>query len=321
MIGAGAAVGGAWAAGAVCALTETGAFDPAGPELVVGTSAGSVVAALLAAGMPPRELAGLFSDDRESGTPPVRPELSARVRATLRDVPRPVPIPGNLRLAARTLGRPGHRALRTAAAALAPRGRGDLAPVGELVGAVQGDRTWPARPRTWLVAMDFDSGRRVAFGAPGEPPTSPAEAVMASCSVPGLFAPRFIAGRRYVDGGAVSVTNADVLAGEALDEVVVVAPLVTPGPLPRRSAAARIEHRVRLHIAQRLSWEVWRLLAAGMSVRVLTPTAEDVAAMGVDRMDAGRHRRVFETAVRTTTAQLAAEAPPAAAHAEIDGVA
>ncbi|MGY1702166.1 patatin-like phospholipase family protein [Geodermatophilus sp. SYSU D00766] len=323
VIGAGGAVGGAWAAGALCALEATGTFPVTEADVVVGTSAGSLVAVLVAAGVPTSEMLGLFPDDGSplDGTAPVPPEVSGRVRATLGDIPRPVPLPGNLRLAARTLGQPGRRPVRTAAAALAPRGRGDLAPVGELVGGFWGDRGWPVRPRTWLVAMDFDSGQRVAFGAPGEPVTTPAEAVMASCSVPGRFPPRPIGGRRYVDGGAVSVTNADLLAGEGLDEVLVVAPMAPPASAPRSSTTARLGHWRRPLLSQRLRWEVWRLIEAGTSVRVLAPTPEDLAAMGTDWMDAGRHRRVFRTAVRTTTAQLLPGAAASVRCGDVDGVA
>jgi len=169
--------------------------------------------------------------------------------------------------------------------------------------------------------MDFDSGRRVAFGAPGEPVTSPSEAVMASCSVPGRFPPRPIGGRRYVDGGAVSVTNADLLAEEGLDEVVVVAPMATAVPDTRSSAAARLAQWRRPLLSQRLRSEVWRLTEAGTSVRVLTPTAGDLAVMGTDWMDAARHRRVFRTAVQSATAQLASGEPVAARCGDVDGVA
>lgn len=323
VIGAGATVGGAWAAGVLCALAETEGYEATASEVVVGTSAGSVVAALVAAGVPPREMADLFSDgDASVGTPVTIPvEVSDRVRRTLSEIPWPVPVPGNLRLAARTLGQPGRRSMRTAVAALAPRGRGSLAPVGEMIGEVWGNRAWPDRPRTWLAAMDYDSGRRVAFGAAGEPVTSPAEAVMASCSVPGLFPPRVIGDHRYVDGGAVSVTNADLLLGERLDEVVVLAPMVPADPVPGRSATARLEHRMRQHLAQRLQWEVWRLAVVGTSVRVFVPTVEDAVAMGSNWMDARRYRRVFETAVRTTTLRLAPSEPPSSRPGDVDGVA
>jgi NTE family protein len=229
------------------------------------------------------------------------------VHRVLSHVPRPVLLPGNLRLAARALAQPSRTSVRTAAAALSPRGRGDLSPVGALVAEACGDPGWPISPRTWLVALDFDSGRRVAFGAAGEPVASVAQAVMASCSVPGLFSPVTIGGRRYVDGAVASVTNADLLVGEELDEVVVVAPMAMRDEDPRRSAAARLDRRMRLRMSQRCRWEAARLAAAGTSVRVFAPTGEDLAAMGTNLFDAARRGTVLETAVRTTTSLLLAE--------------
>jgi NTE family protein len=319
VIGAGAAVGGAWALGVLCAWAETEEADVTAFEVVVGTSAGSVLAALLGSGMPPRAVADMLSCGAGRGIPAeaVSPvDVPGRVLRALTDIPRPIPFPGNLRLAARTLGQPGRHTVRAAAAALAPRGRGSLAPVGELIDEVCGHEGWTVRPRTWMVAMDFDSGRRVVFGAAGQPVTSPSEAVMASCSVPGVFPPRQIGHRRYVDGGAVSVTNADVLAEEGLDEVLVLAPMATAAPDPRRSPAARLDRRLRQHLDQRVQWEVARLTAAGTTVRVLAPTAEDLAVMGADLMDARRRRSVFETAVRTGTTRFLQAAP-----VPIDGVA
>jgi NTE family protein len=288
VIGAGAAVGGAWAMGVLCALAETEGFDASASEVIVGTSAGSVLAALISCRVPPRlavqtltgsaagpvraeavvaadasdhvhrALAHIPRPVPLPGNPrlavqtltgsaagPVRAEAvvaadaSDHVHRALAHIPRPVPLPGNPRLAARTLALPGRRSVRTAAAALAPRGRGDLAPVGELIEEFCGDQGWPARPRTWLVAMDFDSGRRVVFGAAGQPEASMAQAVMASCSAPGLFPPRLIGDRRYIDGGAVSVTNADLLTSEDLDEVVVLAPMAMHESPTARSAAPR----------------------------------------------------------------------------------
>src|SRR3712207_9032750 len=113
----------------------------------------------------------------------------------------------------------------------------------------------------------------------------------------------------FRSGGAVSVTNADLLAEEGLDEVVVVAPMITPVPGTRRSAAARLGQRLRPQMSQRLRWEVWRLAAAGASGRALTPTAEDLAVMGRDWMDAGHHPPVFPTGMRATRAPLALGGP------------
>jgi NTE family protein len=304
-------VGGSWALGVLRALTDSGVCDPAASDVIVGTSAGSVIAALIGCRVAPgvmiQSLTGVVSAQEADDVVPV--DMPDHVHRMLTNIPRPVPLPGNLRLAARALAQPRPRSVRTAAAALAPRGRGDLTPVGTLISELSGDPGWPEHPRTWMVALDFDSGRRVAFGAPGEPVVSIAQAVTASCSVPGLFPPQTIDGRRYIDGAALSVTNADLLAAEHLDEVVVVAPMAMQDGDPRRSAAARLDHRVRQHLTQRLRAEVAGLASAGTSVRVFAPTGEDLLAMGTNLFDASRRATVFETAVQTTASGLASENP------------
>ena len=308
VIGAGAALGGAWALGALCALQRTEGFEPAEADVVVGTSAGSVLAALIACGVPPARMAeGLAGGPAEvEGTGPVNPlDVVDHVGLALGALPRPVPLPGNLALAARTLRRPDRHTLMTAAAALAPRGRGSLAPLGRLVDLHHDGAAWPERPRTWVIAMDFDSGRRVVFGRSDAPPAGLADAVMASCAAPGYFPPVALGGRRYVDGGAVSVTNADVLVREHLDEVVVLAPMAMAARDPRPGAIAHLEGRLRRYAGARLDREAGRLRAGGARVRVFAPTAEDLAVIGPNVMDPRRRRAVFETAVATTTARLA----------------
>jgi NTE family protein len=306
VLGAGAALGGAWTIGVLCALADTEGWDPTGVDVVVGTSAGSVLAALIGHGVPPRVMAqtlcGLDGEPSQSpGTG--RPQVLDPVARAAVGIPRPFPVPGNVRLVAHALGRPGPCKGRRTVAGLVPRGRGDLAPVRELVEA-HGGGEWPQRPRIWAVAMDYDDGRRVAFGAPGAPAAALPEAVVASCSVPGLFPPRVVGGRRYVDGGAFSATNADVLVGERLDEVTVLAPMGMDRSDRPRSAAARLDRRLRRHVTDQLWREVARLASGGTSVRVFTPTAEDLVAMGTNLMDAGRRSIVHATAVRTTTNRL-----------------
>lgn len=318
VIGAGAALGGAWALGALCSLQEREGFDPFRADVVVGTSAGSLLAALIGCGVPPRRMADRLAGDYEQveGTEPVNPlDLVDHVHLAVGDVPSPVLLPGNLALAARTLGRPDRHTLLTMAAALAPRGRGNLAPVGQLVAEYNGGGGWPASPRTWVVATDFDSGRRIVFGRKAAPQVALSDAVMASCAAPGYFPPVRLAGRRYVDGGAVSVTNADVLVGEGLDEVVVLAPMALAGVDPRRGPAAHLEGRLRRYATARLRREVYRLALTGTAVRVLAPTPEDLVVIGPNVMDSRRRRAVFETAVRTTGRGLpalvsGAEPPP-----------
>jgi NTE family protein len=86
---------------------------------------------------------------------------------------------------------------------------------------------WAPGGETWVMAIDYDSGRRVAFGRAGEPPATLPEAVVASCSIPGWYRPTVIGGRRYVDGRVHSTTWLDLLAEADLDEVYVLAPMAS----------------------------------------------------------------------------------------------
>jgi NTE family protein len=304
VMGAGGALGAAWTVGALGALSEVEGYNPQQCDVVVGTSAGSVVAALLGCGVPVEDLVERLVGHEPQhvvGTGPVNP---FDVHAALAAVPWPVLLPGNLRLAMRTVGRPRRHTMMTLAAGLAPRGRGDLGPLAEMIDEAEGGHGWPVAPVTWVVAMDYDSGKRVVFGRADAPTVPLADAVTASCAAPGFFPPVRIGRSRYVDGGAVSVTNADVLLRDDLDEILVLAPMATGERTVRRSAAGRAEGRLRRHFTAQLDIEVGRLRATGTAVRVLVPTAEDRAAMGLNVMDPRRRREVLEVALRTTREQL-----------------
>jgi NTE family protein len=236
-----------------------------------------------------------------AGTGPVN---AFDVHRALAAIPHPVLLPGNLRLAARTLGRPGRHTMMTFAAGLAPRGRGDLSPLAGLIDGAADGNGWPQRPTTWIVSMDFDAGRRVVFGRQGAPAATLAQAVTASCAAPGYFPPARIGDRRYVDGGAVSVTNADVLVRSGFDEVLVLAPMATFARAPRWSALARADWQLRRRFTRRLAMESTRLTAAGTAVRVIAPTERDLAVIGVNVMNPARRREVLETAMVTTRDQL-----------------
>jgi NTE family protein len=127
-----------------------------------------------------------------------------------------------------------------------------------------------------------------------------AQAVAASCAIPGWYQPVTIGGRRYVDGGVCSTTSADLLADQGLDEVTVLMPLgmhITDGswhPL------VRTERWMRRLITRRTVREVSRLRATGTRVALLTPDAEVLDAMGWNVMDHRRRRRVLDASLRTT---------------------
>ena len=83
---------------------------------------------------------------------------------------------------------------------------------------------WPAEP-LWICALRLSDGARVVFGRDAAPEPDVGTAVEASSAIPGFFAPVVIDGERYVDGGAHSPTNADLVARIGLDLVIVVSPM------------------------------------------------------------------------------------------------
>lgn len=183
---------------------------------------------------------------------------------------------------------------------------------GALVGALQARLGvsadgWVRGALLWLVALDHDSGRRTVFGREGGPPSTIGEAVLASCAIPGWFAPQVIDGRRYVDGGVASATSWGLPArpgAPALDEVHVLAPLASHAYDRPWDPIAGVERGVRCLLSRWLAAEVRAVRATAMRVTVLTPGPEDLAAMGGNLMNPRRRARVLEVALLTSTAAL-----------------
>jgi NTE family protein len=316
VLGGGGMLGAAWTVGALCAVAEATGWDPGTADVILGTSAGSVLGTLLASGVHPRELR-----DHQQGRPIVTGPLvgvdfdyDTAVGGALPPRPRPgIGSPGLLR---ETFLHPRDYPFLTMVSAFVPPGRGSVAPLGDLVRTlVQADDDWSVLPGLRLVAVDYETGHRVVFGDPDAPPAGIAEAVMASCAIPGWFAPVPVDGHRFIDGGAWSATNADLLAGRGLDEVFVLAPMavrIRPvgGDAGRRErerphgVLAHLVSRYRRAVTRQMLNEARQLRADGTKVRLLAPTVEDLAAMGPNMMDPARRPDVLETALRTCGAAL-----------------
>ena len=299
VLGAGGVLGAAWTTGALVALQEEYGWDPREAEVLVGTSAGSVLAASLGCGVSVDELLAT-----QRGLPG-RVQYDHDASPALPPLPRPGI--GSLRGAVAAARHPLRTTPMMALSTVLPRGRGSLEQVGQLVDEVVCDGDWTAHPRTWVVAMDYDSGRRVVFGREGAPPARLRDAVMASCSIPGWYAPVRIGGRRYVDGGACSPTSVDLVARLGLDEVVVLSPMTSLDYDAPWAVASRLERRVRRLATRRVVAEVKKVAATGTRVTLLGPGAEDLAAIGSNMMDPRRRERVLETSLRTSVAALRAE--------------
>ncbi len=285
VLGAGGTLGEAWMRGLLSGIESVSELDFRDVEYVIGTSAGSIVAAALVAGRRPE--AGDRAA-REWGAQAAAQEPSREVGAALRRLGGEV---------VRTAGRLG----ATAAAPLAPLALAGLEPAGRMVRAAalarapRPDRTLDGvgrhidslgakfDGRLRIAAVDRQRGQRVLFGAPGAPAATVRDAVLASCAVPWLFAPVAIARREYVDGGVWSPTNLDAAPGGRGAHVLCLAPTATAGPLRAPTAAALLAEEMALK-------------ARGMRVRTVTPDAASATAMGERLMDGGRVEGVLDAA-------------------------
>jgi len=304
VLGAGGVLGAAWSIGALCALERVTGVDVRTFDIVVGTSAGSVLAALTCAGVRPEELA-----QHQRGVPVEEGPLAGYTydhdRATGGSLPsRPKPGLGSHRLLMRSVRRPWSVTPMAAMSSLLPTGTGSLWTVRSLVDAFTPEDAWSPHPNAWIVAMDYDTGRRVAFGRADSPPASLAEAVLASCAIPGWYAPVAIGGRRYVDGGTCSPASADLVIGQGLDEVVVLAPMASFEYDNPTAVPARVERSFRRSVSRRVVREAAKVRADGTRVTVLTPGRRDLEAMGANLMDPSRRIAVLDCSLETSEAAL-----------------
>lgn len=315
VLGAGGTVGHAFNVGVVSALADEFGWDARAADLIVGTSAGSVVGASLRVGLGPLDLR------RRLLGQPLSPEGAALVRraevavAAARSVTDEEPdesdaVRGNatagtrLRIASperlmRAVREPWKLTAGSLFSALAPPGRMPTGYLGAPYESLSGDE-WPTRA-LWIAALDLDVGHRVVFGRTGAPEASLGQAVEASCAIPGYFAPVSIGDARYVDGGAHSTTNADLVAGfdPRPDLAIVCAPMSAVSSaldVPRFS----IRQLARRSVAR----EAKSLRDRGIEVITLQPTAADLEQMSGDSMDQTKAATVCRQVVRSTLAHV-----------------
>lgn len=314
VLGGGGTLGAAWIIGALRALEDVRGIDVRDSRLIVGTSAGSILAALLGAGASAEDLWRHQRGSQVEGGPLAGRSFDYDQAAGGAAPPFPVPGIGSPRLIARSVRHPRRYPGITVLSAFLPPGRGSLGDIGRMVEDVIPTGTWSPHPGIRIVAMDYDSGERVVFGQQGAPPIGLAEAVVASCSIPGWFPPARVGERRFVDGGTVSNTNLDLLraadlpGGTALDEVIVLAPMAARGYDRPSGVMGRIERGYRHRVTRQMLQEVIRVRQDGTTVTVLCPDAEDLQALGANLMDPSRRVEVLDTARRTVAAALTA--PP-----------
>src|SRR5438093_9423129 len=257
VLGGGGALGISWEIGLLAGLIDEG-IDVVGADLIIGTSAGSIVGTQIALGKTLSELIAeqMEPDDGRIGTLMAGIEPSSVLQLFMRWA-------GVQEMTQETRAEIG-------AAALAAQTVAEDEWVAYFEEHLDG-AAWPERPllvttvecatgafQTW----DRDSG--VGLG----------RAVASSCAVPGLFPAVTINGRWYTDGGVRSGTSADLARG--YDSVLIVAPI-----------GARSDGIDPL-LGRQARGEADALRASGSNVELVFTDAATLEAMGINRMDTSR---------------------------------
>ncbi|MEU8781215.1 patatin-like phospholipase family protein [Streptomyces sp. NPDC048637] len=266
VLGGGGLTGIGWEIGMLAGLAEAG-VDLTDADVVIGTSAGSIVGAHLTSRQLPledmyeRQLA--VPEDRSAAR--MGPAALARFAAIAlrsRDTVSFGVRMGKLALAARTRPEAEQRTV---------------------IARTLGLTDWPAR-RLVITAVNAATGERTAFDDASR--VGLLDAVGASCAVPGIYPPVTIDGTRWIDGGVHSTANADLAAG--YERVVVVAPMAAGGgPIagPRAQGV--------------------RLVRGGARVCVITPDRAARSAFGRNVLDPAKRADAARAGRRQAAVQAA----------------
>ncbi|MEC3975781.1 patatin-like phospholipase family protein [Amycolatopsis sp. H20-H5] len=259
VLGGGGVAGVAWTIGLLTGLADAGQ-DVSGAELIVGTSAGSAVAAQLGSGLGLEELYARQVEP-EMQAAEIMPEvdlanLGSGIAAIMQTATSELEIRravGRLALEADTVPEPERRAV---------------------IESRLPSHEWPARALK-IVAVDAESGEPRVFDRTSG--VSLVDAVAASCAVPGVWPPVTIGEHRYLDGGVRSHANADYAAGAS--RVVVVVPMGQVSLLPSEKPLVQAVEELRVR---------------GVEVAVVEPDEASRLAIGVNALDPSTRRPAAE---------------------------
>ncbi len=250
VLGGGGVAGVAWELGILTGLHDTG-VDVRGADVIIGTSAGSVVGAQIASGT---DLESLFASQ-------LTPVEQSKERMVAFDAGQMMEafsqaVAGAGRDSKAIRARIGAYAL---AAPTIPEAERHV-----IIEARLPVHTWPQQ-RLVIVAVDTQTGEEYIMDQ--ESGVQLVDAVAASCAVPGIWPPVTIAGRRYMDGGMRSATNADLAKG--YNRILILNPLGENANYLGGGTASEVEALER----------------EGSQVLLIAPDAASATAIGLNPLD------------------------------------
>jgi len=253
VLGGGGITGIAWMTGLLLGLSEKG-FDLRECGKMLGTSAGATVAAQI------REDSDLWElYERQVDSSKQVQELAPQIRL-LRLLPLAIAVLPKLNAPIERTQRIGQLALRAGAGNAQAR-------QAVIAARLHPRQDWPTKPLA-VVAVDALTGETRVFDRHSG--VALADAVAASCAVPGIWPPVNIGGRQYMDGGIRSSSNADL--AERSSKVIILSPLGVRQGIPGRTLARQIE----------------QLEQAGTRVRLIGPDSGSAAAKGRNPLNPAR---------------------------------
>lgn len=258
-------MGEAWEYGIIAGLAEKG-VDLSHTDLIVGTSAGSIVGAHLAMETPadlmkhiPEALDGSATAQPSStASPPAPPPDLSILISKFQEIDSGKRPPEQVRPEI------GEWALKTR----------PIITEDQVVASLMRrfhEQRWPDRSYECTTVDTADGSLKVWNKDSGVPL---ARAVASSCAFPGVFAPITINGHRYMDGGMWSATHADL--AKNYQTVIVVAPTVG------------YTDEVGKRFKAPLDRELKTLRDGGSDVELIAPDAASIAAFGSSLGDASR---------------------------------
>lgn len=304
VLGGGGLVGMGYHAGALQALDEWG-LDVKAADLMVGTSAGSIMASYMAAAdWTPTDFYnyahGKHPDVQKDPADPkdqlrrvFTPLSSSSAERVRRSVGSMFAVASSRGYVKRLGGGQPAQSLRKAFPAgiystEETRRRFEEDLPGE----------WPER-KLYICAVDLYTGERVAFGHPAAPEATLPEAVLASTSIPGVFPPVRIGDHQYVDGGVSSATSLDLATDNGCELILCIAPLGyrNDGLVSARDPKMWSAMFVRSLFARSLRREVNSARERGSQVLVIRPWVSNLKMHGTNSM------RAFDRAALTDNAR------------------
>lgn len=270
VLSGGGPVGIAWECGLIGGLAEAG-VDLSSADFILGTSAGSFVGARLAMGATPAELVAPFLSMDEAKSLPRAPGSPAAASQRPPDLTPLMRMMSEAASGARPAAEVRAEIGAWALAAETISEEAFITSFGRSLSELSAD-AWPKRGYACTAVDAADGAFKLWTRESG---VGLARAVASSCSVPGIYPPITIGGRRYIDGGMRSGTNADMAKGYDLVVVVAIRVAGAAGPAAERARKA-------------LEGELQSLRDDGARVELIVPDDTSLEALGANLMDARR---------------------------------